>query len=398
MSNLNLIKDLQESYQIEALQDGSYEEPDKYRNQPSGEFLNEMDMLATLNVSLESLGETVRGVACFDQDLAVATGNEIAFEDDFSIENIVEEKKAQYADAQKMGTIFEFFSTEAALANKIKRAGYAAKINGKELVQKLLTWIKGIWDQYFVADGKLKSYKKLIKKYREKLNTTTPRTESDKEISVRRTDYNSYLTTYLNAMPLKTGNNAVSTTAIKAATDLNGLLTALIAQVANIIKSGVPTTVTSGAGISTSELTSANAEAISDIVKDKTLVENIKDYLDEIKDDQEAEEMTPSEAQSYLSQQAARVENALVDRKYKKVIDQVVKAANDKMKRLNKDRNATINDTAVEASQKISAIGALVVQYRTHVLAPWTKQMMSLLQALLADMSKVIAFNTKMVK
>ena len=394
MSNINLIKDLQKNFQMEAQGEGFFlEEPDKYKNNPIGECLHELDLLEEQHFAIESLGETVRGVACFDQDLAVASGDEIAFEDNFSIENIVKEKRSEYETATANGSIFEFFSTESAIGNKIKRAGYSAKINAKELVQKLLTWIKGIYDQYFVADGKLKSYKKLIKKYREKLNSTLPRTEEGKEITIRKTDYHTYVKEYLDSMPVKT---SVSTSGIKSATTLNDVLTALIAQIGNIIGGSVPASITSGANLQ--NLSASSAEAITEIVKDKALVDNIKDYLEGIKESQDTEEMSPSEAQSFLSTQASRVEGILVDKKYKKIIDQVVKAANDKVKRINKDRNATIGENQVEVTQKISAIGALVVQYRTHVLAPWTKTITSILQALLADMSKVIAFNTKMVK
>lgn len=386
-SSFDIIKELQNSYATEAMGDGVFEEVevDPYRNSPLGECFRELDLIEQHEFATESLGETVRGNLCFYQDMAVARGEELP--ENFSIESLIEEKGEEYRAFLTSDEAVEMsFSTES-LVNKAKRAGYALKINGKELVQKLLTWIKGIFDQYMVSDGKLKSYKKLIKKYREKLNTSTPSTKEDKEISIRQTKYKDRLSQYLNAIP-EHGN--IKTTDIKAATTVEGVVNALITQLETLmLGTGVPQAIKEGIALT------GTAEDIQEMVKDKKLVDNVKDFLEDLKDEADPEDMSPSAALSYLSSQASQVEAAIKDRKYKKAIDNLVKAANDTMKKINKKKDAEATNDTVEASQKVAALGALVTQYRTHVLGAWTKAITSMLQALLADMAKLINANTR---
>lgn len=386
-SSFDIIKELQNSYASEAMGGEVFEEieVDPYRNSPLGECFRELDLIEQHEFATESLGETVRGNLCFYQDMAVARGEELP--ENFSIESLIEEKGEEYKAFLTSDEAVEMsFSTES-LVNKAKRAGYALKINGKELVQKLLTWIKGIFDQYMVSDGKLKSYKKLIKKYREKLNTSTPSTKEDKEISIRQTQYKDRLDQYLKAIP-EHGN--IKTADIKSATSVEGVVEALIKQLSTLmLGETVPQSIREGITLT------GTAEDIQEIVKDKKLVDNVKDFLEDLKDEADPEDMTPSAALSYLSSQASQVEAAIKDRKYKKAIDNLVKAANDTMKKINKKKDAEASEKSVEASQKVAALGALVTQYRTHVLGAWTKAITSMLQALLADMAKLINANTR---
>lgn len=386
---IDVLKELQESYAFEAIGDAyEVEEKDPYRNNPIGDCFRELDLLDKNQEAMSSLGETLRGNLCFYQDLRVAKGEEM--NENFSIESLIEEKQTEYRDFVTSGETLEMnFATES-LVNKAKRAGYAIKINGKELIQKLLTWIKGIYDQYMVADGKLKSYKKLIKKYREKLNTSTPSTKEGKEITIRTIDYSKYLGEFLKAIP---DPSTVSTSNIKSQTTIAGLVTAFTTEITQIIShKDLPSAIKDGV-----DLTSKSAEDIQELVKDKKLVENIKDYLEDLKEP-DTDDKTPSEALSYLSSQATSVEAAIKDKKYKKTIDNLVKAANDTMKKINKNKNNAVNDASVESSQQVAALGALVTQYRTHVLGTWTKAITSMLQALLADMAKVINANTSIKK
>lgn len=392
MSNtIDILKDLQASYASEALGRDAVEEitVDPYRNSNIGECLHELDLVESHEFAMESLGETIRGTVCFNHDLIVANGEELS--ENFSIESIIEEKEAQYREFLKGEDSIEMSYAIESLVNKAKRAGYNLKINAKELVQKLLTWIKGIFDQYMVADGKFKSYKKLIKKYREKLNVSTPSTKEDKEISIRQTKYKARLEAYYKAIPQ---SSEISTSSIKGAADVNALVTALVAELTKIMfNNNVPNQIKDGIVI-----TDKSAEDIQEIVKEKKLVDNIKEYLEDLKDEADPEDMSPSAALSHLSSQASQVESLITDRKYKKTIDNLVKAANDTLKKLNKKKDVSVTQDTVEASQKVAALGALVTQYRTHVLGGWTKAMTSMLQALLADMAKVINANTQIKK
>lgn len=389
-SSIDILKELQHSFAQEAMGEGVVEEitQDPYRNNPLGECFRALDKYEDHQEATESLGETIRGSLCFHQDMAVSREGEML--ENFSIESIVREKVEDYREMLNSQEALEMsFSTES-LVNKAKRAGYAIKINGKELIQKLLTWIKGIFDQYMVADGKLKSYKKLIKKYREKLNVSTPSTQEDKEISIRKTEYKTRLEQYIKAIPEHTN---IKTSEIKAADTVVKVVEALITQLNTLmLGTDVPNTIKDGISLT------GTAEDIQEIVKDKKLVDNMKDFLEDLKDEADPEDMTPSAALSHLSSQASQVEAAIKDRKYKKAIDNLVKAANETMKKINKKKDSVTDETTIEASQKVAALGALVTQYRTHVLGAWTKAITSMLQALLADMAKVINANTRIMK
>lgn len=380
--NINIIKELQENFAVESFGE-NYEtqEVDKYRNNPLGDIFAEMDNLECQQFALESLSEMVRGTICFHQDLAVADSENV--EENFSIESIVSEKSKQYERAFT-NKLEESFSTES-LINKAKRAGYNVKIYGKELINKLLTWIKAIYDSFIVEDGKFKSYKKLLKTYREKLNMSTPSTKEDKEIKIRQTDYKTVLKTYIDAVP---SDLASAVSEVKGADTVSKLVDALIKAVEDIIKE-LPEKIKSGVS-----LTGKTAEGIAELTNEKVLAENFKDFITELKDNEEAEEMSPAAAQSKLSTAAADVMNQITDKKYKKAVDNLIKASNTTLAKINKKKESPTDKDSVENSQKVAAIGTLLTQLRTAVLGPWTKYVKSSIQALLADMAKVINANT----
>ncbi|MGL5314515.1 MAG: hypothetical protein ACRC92_14795 [Peptostreptococcaceae bacterium] len=383
MNSLDIIKELQSNVSLENLGiEVEENEIDVYRNNALGEILHELDNHERVEGAMESLGETLRGTACFYQDMIVAKTED--FEEFVSVEAIIEKKCTEYGEAFNSSDLELNFSTES-VVNKAKRAGYTAKIKGKELINKLLTWIKGIFDQYMVADGKMKSFKSLIKKYREKLSSSTPSTKEDVEVSIRKTDYTKLVTDFKASAKLD--NIKTTSNQMKSAVDVKTVVGTMVTTISTIMIGTLPSEVKTGIALSGSD----SAEKISEIVKDKVLVENFKDYLEDLKGNVEAEDMKPAAAMSYLIAQATKVEAQIgKDSKFKKNIDGFIKAANDRVKKLNKDAT----DVNVEDSQRVAALGSLVTQYRTQVLSKWAGFVTSQLQALLADMAKVINKNT----
>lgn len=384
------IKELQACFAAESMGEANVEhavEVDPYRNSSIGDILHELDLIQAHNMAVESLGETVRGNLCFYQDYEVASEEEGEIDENFSIEAIVEAKQAEYQEALNKETLESSFAVES-IVNKVKRGAYNVKIKGKEIVQKVVVMIKGLYDQFMVADGKLKSYKKLIKKYREKLNTSIPDTKEDVEYTIRQYDYKAILKTWLDAAPV-----SIDTASIKSAESVGALVAATVETVSTSIIGKLPEKMRTGVNISGS----ATAETIQEIIKDKILVENAKDYINDIKESGETDTVSPTQAVSTLSTAASSVENMIEDRKYKKHLDKFIKDINSTLKKITKDKNKEVGSDTIESTQKVVALGALVVQYRTHVMSPWTKTVTSVLQALLADMAKVISKNTKVL-
>lgn len=141
---------------------------DAYAGSEVAEELITLDVLDANSVAMESYTEALFAEAFEAQEIALESA-------DLSLGEIVK---------------FNGELGMEAVGNAIKRGAYGVQIQAKKIIQKIVKFAMAILDYFTVADGKFKSYNKLLKKYKEKLNKTNPSSKvtedkEDKEFTIR---------------------------------------------------------------------------------------------------------------------------------------------------------------------------------------------------------------------
>lgn len=142
---------------------------EKYAGSEVAEELLALDDMENISVGIESMTEAIVGLGLMDQEAAL--------------------------ESQGLG-INEFARFEGTLGNEsltnmVKRGGYNVVIAIKKLISKIWKFVISIVDFFTICDGRWKSYSKLAKKYRGKVNSLkihTGEKESDKTYSIRKVD------------------------------------------------------------------------------------------------------------------------------------------------------------------------------------------------------------------
>ena len=142
---------------------------EKYAGSEVAEELLALDDMENISVGVESTTEAVIGLGLVDQEAAL--------------------------ESQGLG-INEFSRFEGTLGNEsltnmVKRGGYNVVIAIKKLISKIWKFVISIVDFFTICDGRWKSYSKLAKKYRGKVNSLkihTGEKEADKTYSIRKVD------------------------------------------------------------------------------------------------------------------------------------------------------------------------------------------------------------------
>lgn len=160
----NLIKVINETLGLESGMDDFG--PELYAGSEVAEELLALDDIDHMVEGLESTSTSILGFALVDQEAALeSVGLTINEYDRYS---------------GSLGT--------EAIVNMVKRGGYNVIIAVKKLLSKVWKFLTSIVDFFMINDGRWKSYSKLAKKYRGKLNRLAIHSgedERDKEYAIR---------------------------------------------------------------------------------------------------------------------------------------------------------------------------------------------------------------------
>lgn len=348
------------------------------------------------------VGEELEALDQFDAHMeSIETVKEAVVENVFEAQAVALES-AGLIGIEEIGLYDGALSFEA-VGNAIKRGAYNVKIQAKKMIAKIWALMKSIFTFFGGADGRFKSYAKLIKKWRNKLSAIRPKDGKDgeaKEVEIR--DWSKLagqIQTFITNVGVDSMKKLTST--IKAA-DTKAAVADFIKAVGGIVAATKGMThmeldsskfasITSGSSIADLE---KFEQTFSDSIGDRDdIKDKIKEKLDELKD-LDKDTMSITSAQSKLMSWAVAVENKCAqDVKFKKEFDKLSKA-------WDKAFDTSKLDISTEENQKIAIISricskaaALVSDARQYVQAEY-KGLVSNIQGLVADMAKVTAKGT----
>lgn len=161
----NLIKVINETLGLESGMENDFG-PELYAGSEVAEELLALDDIDHMVEGLESTSTSILGFALVDQEAALESAGLSINEYD------------RYSGS--LGT--------EAIVNMVKRGGYNVIIAVKKLLSKVWKFLTSIVDFFMINDGRWKSYSKLAKKYRGKLNRLAIHSgedERDKEYAIR---------------------------------------------------------------------------------------------------------------------------------------------------------------------------------------------------------------------
>lgn len=342
-------------------------------------FLNELQSIAMESIGLEMPAvDPYAGSECAEELIAldVVDRAEVAMES-YEEALFAEAFEAQEVALESEGLTFgeiEKFNSELAMesvTNAIKRGAYGVEIQVKKLVQKIAKLVVAIFDYFMVADGKFKSYNKLFKKYRAKLEVAKYEAKEPKEGQEAKEK-----TFKIRKYPDLAARHAAFETMAGAA-GLANLLTSIKSSDLDKIEEGIVTL----SGVANKPADGTEGQFIADVKK--KFKEDIDASKKAFTEDTVTEEMSFADAKSYLLgvSKAAEAQTAK-DVKYKADFAKV-KAGINKLGAGKKDVDAA----TIARVQKISVV---LTAYRNKLSSEY-KLLASGYQGTLADMAKVIA-------
>lgn len=372
---------------------------DAYEGSEVAEELIEIDNLEAQTVAMESMSDAIMEGALEMQSIALeAAGLDLGTAASFSGE----------------------LSTEA-IANMAKRGYYEVKIQIKKVIQKIWKLILSIVDQAMGSNGRLKSYGKLFKKYKERLSKINPKDGKDgedKEVTIREWTGLDQQVKDLKALAgdngwIKKIAGKVKSTNVKEAikglldgcSDFKDELRKFAKQHTKKSDKEITSALNVG-GTITAGLAKAAAEElekkVAEALKDLDGKDIINDIVTEIKD-VESEDMSIWKAKSDLVSLANKLEEECKkDLKFKNDLIKLRKAWDKKTGEFNlngmtdkagNEVSQDVKDATAAILRTLNMFGPVITGYRMF-LSKIYSAVASNLQGCLADMAKVIAKGT----
>lgn len=385
----NLIKVINETLGLESgMEDFG---PELYAGSEVAEELLALDDIDNMVEGLESTSTSILGFALVNQEAALESAGLSMNEYD------------RYSDS--LGT--------EAIVNMVKRGGYNVIIAVKKLLSKVWKFLTSIVDFFMINDGRWKSYSKLAKKYRGKLNKLSVHSgedERDKEYSIRdvetaATFVDGFITAIRNFRPENftadpTSNDTdaqqLADFALRQYTTLVGAVSTALNTAggagANLSALGTNTRrAAGGAGTNTGSGTTVN-------------LEGMKDRIDEFKDAVKERVETIREANDHSIEEAKRlIQRALITiegatrrdvkwfRQWKKM-DKMVDRAIEKLG----NERADATTPAATRDNLLTELGVAsqsLLEFKKMINIVM-KEVGSAIQMILADAAKVISGET----
>ena len=374
----NLIKVINETLGLESGMENDFG-PELYAGSEVAEELLALDDIDLMVEGLESTSTSILGFALVNQEAALESAGLTINEYD------------RYSDS--LGT--------EAIVNMVKRGGYNVIIAVKKLLSKVWKFLTSIVDFFLITDGRWKSYSKLAKKYRGKLNKLAihaGENERDKEYSFRNVaGAATFVDTFIEAIRGYRPNNYGGPQA-GAGSDPQQLATFVINESIRLqgCVSGSIAGRVNNSGVDTSD-----AAAIVNALLSGTSNGNdgMKDRMDQFKDALKDTVETLREETDHSIEGATRRDIKWF-RQWKKM-DKMVDRAIEKLgnERLDDGTNGASNEPRTPADTRnnlLSGLGVLsqnLLEFK-KIVNMTMKEVGSAIQMILADAAKVISGET----
>lgn len=293
-------------------------------------------------------------------------------------------------------------STEA-VVNAVKRGAYNVKIQVKKALSKIWSLIMSIVTMFTGSEGRLKSYGKLCKKYREKLAKVSPKIKEgkdEKEVTIRKWDklknQISSFKTMADTNTLKSVKEAVQAVDTKDLSQVVSKILSVADNLGNALgkvdgKSLMPD-IKSGSKLKSAADLQAIEKDLEDSIRDSSFKSDLEDVVKEIKE-VETEDYSITSAQSTMLNWLSGVETECnSDVKFKKELDSINKSWKKKFGDFELT-DAANSDQVAAAVRIMNKVGTLIGYIRT-ALTKHYGAVASNIQGLLADAAKVIAKGT----
>ena len=324
---------------------------EKYAGSEVAEELLALDDMDNFDAGMESVTEAIIGFGLVEQEAAL---------------------ESQGLDITQFNR-FEGTLGNESLTNMVKRGGYNVVIAIKKLISKIWKFLMSIVDFFMICDGRWKSYSKLAKKYRGKINTLKVHNgekEADKTYSIRNVaEAAKFIKEQIDNVASVKRVQPKETDADKFAQEVLDAI------------DGIVTAVTG----------SATATGTNEGAKER-FVQFKEDLDDQIKGIREADEKSVADAKSLLQAALLTIENSCKkDIKWFKEYKKISKDVEKSIEKLGKEDSSTTNDTLLaklgETSQKL-------VEFK-RTINYTMKEVGSAIQMVLADAAKVISGETR---
>lgn len=389
----NLIKVINETLGLESgMNDFG---PELYAGSEVAEELLALDDIDNMVEGLESTSTSILGFALVNQEAALESAGLSMNEYD------------RYSGS--LGT--------EAIVNMVKRGGYNVIIAVKKLLSKVWKFLTSIVDFFMINDGRWKSYSKLAKKYRGKLNKLAIHSgddERDKEYAIRDVETAStFVDGFITAIrEFRPGNFTAATGTGTNETDAHQLANFALEQYTDLVGAvaGALNTV-AGNGSNLSELGQNARRAAGGAGTNGTggttvNLEGIKDRLEQFKDRlkervetvREENERSVEEAKRLIQRALITIEGATRRdikwfRQWKKM-DKLVDRAIEKLGNERPDAaNATDATTRDNLLTELGVASQSLLEFKKFINIVM-KEVGSAIQMILADAAKVISGET----
>lgn len=381
----NLIKVINETLGLESgMEDFG---PELYAGSEVAEELLALDDIDNMVEGLESTSTSILGFALVNQEAALESAGLSMNEYD------------RYSGS--LGT--------EAIVNMVKRGGYNVIIAVKKLLSKVWKFLTSIVDFFMINDGRWKSYSKLAKKYRGKLNKLAIHSgddERDKEYTIRNVSgAATFVDNFITAVREFRPENFTIDPASNA-TDANQLATFVIDQYEDLVgdvATALNTAAANGANVSALDQATRRASGGSGTSVD---LEGMKDRIDQFKEQLKERVETLREETDYSVEETKRtIQRALITiegatrrdikwfRQWKKM-DKMVDRAIEKLGNENPDAaNATGAAARNNLLTELGVVSQSLLEFKKAINMVM-KEVGSAIQMILADAAKVISGET----
>lgn len=366
----NFIKNIQAALGTESFNEDFY--PEAYAGSNVAEELLALDDMDNLSEFAESSMESVVGLAFLEQDIALESAG-LALEE---------------------FNRYEGSLGNESLTNMAKRGGYNVVIAVKKMLSKIWKFITSVVDFITICDGRWKSYSKLAKKYREKINRLKMHMgedEGDKEYALHDIDgattmivnVTTTMANFRHDSPSGDNPQAYAVSAISIAACLLNTCAAVNAHATN---STAPTHI--------------NPSTLRQLIEQegdgwKERLENFKDQMDDYEDTlRETNDVRTDEAKRTLASSLARIETATRRdikwiKQYKKVQKGIEKAIDKLGKENPNNPGATRQGNRDVLLDRLGELLQVLVECKKYTNMSM-KLTNSSIQMILADAAKVI--------
>lgn len=360
---------------------------DEYASSECAEERIELDNLDNIEASMESMSDAIHETGLEAQSLALEAAG-------FTFENAT-------------GFTGEL-STES-IVNAAKRGYYEVKIQVKKAINKIWKLILSVFDNLMGSEGRLKSYSKLFKKYKERLGKVYPKDNKDgesREITIRDwTNADTNIVAQVEAFKkaadvdtIKTLRGLVKSLDVKEViTKIGKVLEKIKALSEGLFNGSEQYDKTKLDTLSTLELSALEEyeKKVDEYDSKSEIKDRITDGIEKLKD-VDTKEVKIEDAKSELYNLAGQLETATnKDVKFKSELQKLSRSWDKKFGSWDLKDMADGDDKAKTAVilRILSKLGKGITGFRM-ILSKLYSATASNLQGVLADMAKVIAKGT----